>query len=348
MVKKTLCICGGGALAHTSAGYIASHGQFEVRVLTRHPQQWSHQLTIDDANGRQFVGRIPMITSNAREAVNGADIVLLCVPGFAIADVLKQVAPHLDAAACVGSIVSSTGFFFMAQELLPAATSLFGFQRVPFIARVKDYGHSAVIKGYKSKLFVATMRMNCHQQQAVISDIELMFNMPSQLLNSHYEASLTNSNPLLHTSRIYSMWRDWHPGMRYDYCPQFYADWTVEAAHYYIMMDNELQQLLRFLPVVQGAIPSVLDYYECSDEQSLTTKLRSIDAFKGILSPMVGSDADGYVPDFNSRYFTEDFPFGLRWIVEVARQLNASTPTIDEVYRWGKAVIHNNSHQCGQ
>ena len=57
------------------------------------------------------------------------------------------------------------------------------------------------------------------------------------------------------------------------------------------------------------------------------------------MAPMIGNENDGYEPDFNSRYFTEDFPYGLFSIVKVAREINFKTPIIDEVYQWGMAMI---------
>jgi hypothetical protein len=52
----------------------------------------------------------------------------------------------------------------------------------------------------------------------------------------------------------------------------------------------------------------------------------------------------GWIPDFASRYFTEDFPYGLRFIKELAEQHNIPTPTIDRVYNWGLTAIANNVH----
>ena len=42
-----------------------------------------------------------------------------------------------------------------------------------------------------------------------------------------------------------------------------------------------------------------------------------------------------YEPDFSSRYFTEDFPYGMRFIVETANRFNVDIPTINLVYQWG-------------
>ena len=99
-------------------------------------------------------------------------------------------------------------------------------------------------------------------------------------------------------------------------------------------MDREFQQLLQVLPVREGSIPTILDYYESTDATSLTRKLRSIQAFKGILAPMKAVEG-GFVPDFSSRYFIEDFPYGLRIIQQQARKHQIPVPTIDRVMGWG-------------
>jgi hypothetical protein len=118
----------------------------------------------------------------------------------------------------------------------------------------------------------------------------------------------------------------------------FYEEWTIEASSYLIKMDEEFQILLDVLPVTKGSIPTILDYYESTDAVSLTNKLQSIQAFKGLKSPMKKIDG-GYIPDFSSRYFTEDFPFGLQIVQNQARQHGISTPMIDEILAWGNKQI---------
>ena len=41
-------------------------------------------------------------------------------------------------------------------------------------------------------------------------------------------------HPLLHPSRLYTMWKDWHPGIVYEKNSFFYSDWTLEDVEYYI------------------------------------------------------------------------------------------------------------------
>ncbi len=99
-----------------------------------------------------------------------------------------------------------------------------------------------------------------------------------------------------------------------------------------IDMDAEFFQLLDKLGV--HTLPSLLDYYESYDATSLTRKIQSIPAFQSITSPMKQVE-EGWVVDSESRYFTEDFPFGLRWIVETANKLSVKMKIIPMVYMWG-------------
>ena len=325
-----ICICGGGSLGHVCAGFLAAQQGVNVSVLTQRPALWKKEITITDPGNQVFKGNLTTITSDASKAVSGCDIVLLCLPGYLIEKTLRQIAPHIGTSTFVGSIVASTGFFFFAHTVLPA-NRLFGFQRVPFIARVREYGSSASLLGYKPRISVAVE--NAPDAEIFRQTIEKLFRTPTDLLGSFYEAALTNSNPILHTGRLYSMWRNWD-GTPYDHNILFYREWTDEASQYIIDMDAEFMRLLSRLPIRKGSIPTLLDYYESRDATSLTEKISSIPAFSGIQSPMKETPS-GWVPDFSSRYFTEDFPFGLRFIVKLAREHGVATPVIDEVYRWG-------------
>lgn len=329
-----VCICGGGSLAHVCAGVLSSQPEVEVNIFTRKPDLWSQQLKVTDLNGKVYNGNLNIISKNPEEALKDCDIVFLCLPGFAIESTLESIKPYVGKAV-VGSIVCSTGFFFAAHKVLGEEARLFGFQRVPYIARTVEYGHSANLLGYKPQLAIAVE--NVEDKEAFRELVELLWMTPTKLLASHYEVSLTNSNPILHTGRLYSMWKDWN-GEVYDHNILFYKDWTVEASQMLIDMDAEFMQLLDVLPVTKGAIPSLLEYYESHDAESLCNKITSIPAFQNITSPMKEVEG-GWIPDFESRYFTEDFPYGLTYIWQLAHEKRISCPNIDMVYAWGMSKI---------
>lgn len=333
----SITICGGGNLGHVCAGFLSAQGDSRVSLLTSKPERWSEHIDVRDCDGRVYHGTLSAVSDRPSDVIPQADVVLLCLPGFAIRDVLRSVAPCLRPSAWVGSVVSSTGFFFEAEEALPASQPLFGFQRVPFISRITRYGREAELKGYKESLAVAVE--HTADKETVRAALQQLFKTPVRLLSSHYEVSLSNSNPLLHTSRLYTLWRDWTPGITYASNPGFYSDWTVGTSELYIAMDEELQRLLRRLGVGEDSIPTVLHYYDSWDAESLTRKISSIPAFQGILSPMTRTDDGTYVPDFTSRYFTEDFPYGLKPIHTLCQQHGIDCPNIEQVLSWGMSRV---------
>lgn len=341
-MTQKVCICGGGNLGHVCAGFLASSGDFDVALLTHQPESWQSTLTIRcPTDMKTLVGRLAHVSSNPADVIPSAEIILLCLPGYAIRQTLLDIREHLSANAAVGSVVSNTGFFFQAMDLLPKDRPCFGLQRVPFISRIEKYGQSARLLGRKEYLALAVEHSR-DQGISLRQTVEIMFKTPVRLLSSHYEATLSNSNPLLHPARIHDLWRDWKAGMVYPRIPLFYEEWTDRAAQLYMDMDGELQTLLECLPVRHGSVPTVLDYYQSTDAASLAAKLRSIEAFKGIPAPM-RRVAGGFIPDFANRYFTEDFPFGLNVIRRTAAEHAVPTPTMDQVANWWLAHATNAS-----
>lgn len=329
-----ICICGGGSLAHVCAAVLSSHSEVKVNIYTRRPQDWSHHLSVTDIDGKVYNGNIDIVSDSPVEALKCCDMAFLCLPGFAIESTLENIRPFVEH-TLVGSVVCSTGFFFAAHRVLGDNARLFGFQRVPYIARTLEYGHSANLLGYKSQLAVAIE--NVGDRESLRCLIEKLWMTPVRLLASHYEASLTNSNPILHTGRLYSMWKNWN-GEVFDHKTLFYREWTDAASRIIIDMDSEFMHLLSALHVTEGAIPSLLDYYESCDAGSLTRKISSIPAFQTISSPMK-QVSGGWIPDFESRYFTEDFPYGLKLIVELAEEKGVKTPNMDKVLEWGNSKL---------
>ena len=335
---KTITICGGGSLGHVIAGWISARDHAIVNILTNRPDKWNHEIKVDTPDGQLLQGRIAIISNNPEEVISQADVVLLCLPGFLIKTELEMIKPFLSGNTYVGSVFSSTGFFFEALNILDKKQPLWGFQRVPFISRVSKYGQSAHLLGYKSAHNIAVENVSDQEKNEFSAMMEKWFEAPINLLKNYFEASLTNSNPLLHTSRLYTMFGAENEDRVYPRMIFFYEEWTTEAAELYIKMDLELFQLLKKLPVSEDFLPMVLDYYESHDAVSLAKKLSSIQGFKGITSPMKEIKG-GWGADFESRYFTEDFPFGLKYIWQLAHEKGVSCPNIDKVFEWGMSKI---------
>lgn len=326
---QTICICGGGSLGHTIAASASNRG-YRVNLLTGHPERWSNHLDVTDCRGQVIHGTIHQVSKHPEEVISSSDVILLCVPGYMIEPVLKQIAPFVGPKQEIGTVVSSSGFFWMARHLLGEGKRLFGFQRVPFISRVTRYGQAADLKGYKSSLKIGGNRHS--DLQGLAGFFTDALSTPTHPLGHYLEAALTNSNPLLHPSRIYGMLSPIE-GDLYDHEFLFYEEWDDFSSKVLIRCDEEFQAMLRALPIRQEEIPSLLSYYESTDEVSLTRKIRSIVAFKGIKMCMTPHEK-GYVVDYSNRYFTEDIPYGLLIIKSLGTLLGQPTPMIDQVIRW--------------
>lgn len=295
---------------------------------------WSDSIVIRDNDGKEYSGRIERVSDRAADVVADCDIVLLCLPGYLIEHTLREIKTYVGKAA-VGCVVASTGFFQFAHSVLGPGAKLFAFQRVPFIARVGQYGKSGRLLGYKKELLAAIE--NSGDDDSFASTLAALFLTDVKKLPTWQEAALSNSNPILHTARLYGMFG----GMEcrpLETRPLFYRDWTDESSDVLIAMDGEFMELVRTICGPNASIQPLLEYYESADSRSLTEKISSIPAFRTIESPLVEVEG-GWGPDTGSRYFTEDFTFGLKFIWEMCHQYAVPCPVIDKVYAWGCGVL---------
>lgn len=333
----TICICGGGSLGHVSIGMFGTRYGISVNLFTKRPQLWNKQITVTDPHSNVLTGKISKVSDNPEKVISDSDIVLLCVPGYLIESTLKEIKPYLKNNAIVGTVVSCNGFFFYAHDILGKDTPLFGYQRVPLDARFTEYGKTGSIIGYKKSLSVAIE--NVDNTQGFVDFLSYIYNTPTKLLNSFYEVSFTNSNPILHTGRIYNLFKNWDGETPIQENPLFYEDWTDEDSCTILSMDKEFMELLDKLPVDKRNIPDLLTHYESKNSTELTQKIKSIGAFKGIRCPLKQVE-NGYILDTNTRYFSEDFPYGLHFIKIYCDKYGINAPNISKVYNWGMKMIN--------
>jgi hypothetical protein len=83
-------------------------------------------------------------------------------------------------------------------------------------------------------------------------------------------------------------------------------------------------------------------HYESDTVEAMTKKLCSIKSLHNLTSPMKQVEG-GWIPDFKSRYFTADFPYGLAIIEEFADILDCDVPNIKETMGWYRSVTGDTS-----
>ena len=333
-----ITVCGGGGLGHTCSAILSTYPDVVVNLLTNHPEKRCKSFVVNDPDGNKINGKLNEITKDPKKAIDGSDIILLCLPSFLVEDTILQLKPYLKDNQILGTVVANSGFFVFCHKHLSSKAKLFGLQRVPYVSRVVEYGKQANLLGYRSELFMAVENIDDAENFRTL--IEAMFGEKTSLVDTFYEVTLSNSNPILHTGRLYTMFKDWDE-TPFDHCILFYHEWTDEASEIEIKMDAEFFTLLDTLRVDTSKIETLLAHYESTDAKGMTRKLKSIQSLSTIQSPMIEVPG-GWEPDFSSRYFTEDFPYGLRMIHDLAHENGVEVPTIDLVYNWGLSKIKQN------
>lgn len=339
-IIKTICICGGGGQCHAIAPWLTLKG-YKVNILTNRPNEWnSNSFRVNTPDGLSLSIQLGAVSNAPEDVIPEADVIILTVPGFSNEKELERIKPYLKNDAFIGGVFSSNGYFFAALKVLGAKYPLWGFQRVPFIGKVKEYGKEGNLLAYKTEFVIAVENCDDETKKEFRHWIEEAFGQPTRLMSHYLEVTLSNSNPILHPARIYTWLKNWH-GQILESNPLFYEEWTDDASQVYIDLDFDLHNLIKALPIKDNCLPSVLEYYGQHDAKTLTSKLRSIESFKNIRMPVI-KVSEGYLPDFSSRYFAEDFMFGLHFIYDLAQKYKVNTPTVDMIYHWGTNIINNN------
>ncbi|MGZ2368310.1 NAD/NADP octopine/nopaline dehydrogenase family protein [Ancylomarina sp. YFZ004] len=335
--KLRVVVCGGGNLGHAIVGKISQQSNVSVSLLTSNPSVWDRHIEVIENNGDISHGKIESVDSQAEFLIPDADVIIITTPSFLIKDMLLSISPYVKVGTWVGSVQCSGGFFGMARTILASNVNIFGFQRVPYIARVKEYGKSVFLKGYKSEIKIAVL--NTGSCDEFMMRLEELFETKIIRLKSYLEATLTNSNPILHPSRLYGLFKDWKPGIEYEEEVLFYEDWTNRDSEILIACDQELALLVSELSDYMDKLPSILEHYGVSDKYSLTYKLQTIEAFKGIRLKMSETKSGKYIPDFKNRYFIEDVSYGLLLIRHIADTVHVDTPMINVIINWAQQLM---------
>lgn len=337
-----ICLIGGGNIGTLLAAEFAAKG-YSISVYTSQSSSWSDKLQVYSPLDELIIDVSNIeATNNLEQAVWDAQQIWVTLPVFMFPKIAEELYPLI----VPGQIIFCTpgaGAEFYFQSLIQKGGILCGLQRVHSIARLKERGKSVYMLGRKDNLYAAAIPK--HATSLCCDLIAAQLDIPCTALDNYLAITLTPSNPVLHTSRLYSMFKDYYHGLTYDRNFFFYEEWTDDASEILLKCDSELQSICRALPNLDlHSVRSLRSHYESDSPIQMTQKIRSIVAFQGIRSPMVETPI-GWIPDFNDRYFVADFAFGLKIIRDIAHLLHVSSPSIDIIWSW-YCTVTNISSDC--
>ena len=333
---QKITVLGGGNIGTQFACVAASKG-YEVCVYSSKTEKYDGHLTVVDGEDQiLYAARVAKVTNDLSEALSDCDVAFVTFPSFMFPNLAKEMEPFVTEKLHIGVIPGTGGAEFSFSGCIRAGATLFGIQRVPCVARLVEYGKTVRVEGKRERLHLAAIPKRKTRELAdFISDL---FDMPCQCLNNYLCVTMTPSNPILHTTRLCSMFGDYAQGVTYDRNPLFYGEWDMASAELLLACDAEHQRLLSKMDRLDlREVRSLREHYESDTAQQLTAKLSSIASLHNLSSPMVPV-GDKWIPDFQSRYFTADFPYGLAIIEQTARIVGVDVPNISRTMAWYRNV----------
>lgn len=342
---KNITIIGGGNIGTLMAANIASKGLYKLTLLTSDPTQWSNKINVYDGNNNFLrSGVIDYIFDNPKDAFKEADLIICTLPSNVYHQVIETYIPYIPDNAYFGVIPGMGGKEFPIFNQKQKNIKYFAFQRVPGVARIIQYGKSVADLGERELLHFAANNINDKEIKDLHLFFENLFGLKCELLPNVLSVTLTPSNPILHTSRLYGLGQMSKNGVfSRDYL--FYKEWDDLSSEIILGMDNEVQNICNNINGLDlSSVKSLTKHYEAYTIESFTNKIRNIESLSTIKSPLVPS-INGYKFDFSSRYFNEDFYFGLYIIQDLSKILHLDSPYINRVVLWHQELIRHEASE---
>ena len=284
-----ITVVGGGNIGTQFAVHSAEKGH-TVKMFTSCPDQFSDHLYIVDKSGAvMHEGDIVLATSDPQKAFHDADLIMITMPPTMMIPLAQIIYEHADGNAIIGFVPGNGGFELAFRDCIERGNVFFGIDRVPAIARLTKRGHTVCCSGYKDKLFVAALPSAHTETCAAL--IESIYDIPCVRLPGFMALTLTPSNPILHTARLKTIFRDYEPGVTYDSLPLFYEEWDDASSELLLACDDEIQEICRALPdFALEYVVSEREFYNANTAEKMTRAIRNEESLQGLATPSILAD----------------------------------------------------------
>lgn len=360
--RRVLAICGGGNAGHALAVVASQNFDGDITWLASTPEKAELlRRGVFSQDGLQSTGvitgyasRIKTISCDPADVIPQADIVIIAVPAFAHAPMLRQIAPHLKRRVMLGALPSRSGFEFEATALVPGVEPgggrvLFGLQTLPWSTRVQEPGKTVNFGALKAQVLMATMPSRHAVDAApILSQI-----LGTQIIPTGNFLNMTLGNPgqVIHPGLMYGLFGSWR-GAHYaeDAIPKFYAHASDETGAFVEQLSADITAVARKIETQSaGALDLTgvlsihkwlrISYPTQTADMSTAARCFRTGPLQARKAPMVEVAAGMYAPNFAYRYLSEDIPFGLVVSKAIAQIADIGTPAIDTVLRWAQRKL---------
>lgn len=325
-----ICIVGAGNIGLVLASTLALKEEHDIVIYTHSDFDVSKLVFNDVENDKQYTNLDFRLETDLEKAISDSDYVFCTYPAFLRKDFIEESKDYYPKGCKLGFVPGYGGAEYMCKELVDNGITVFGLQRVPFVARHSNR-EVANCLSRKTNIYIATIPKD--KTDEICEEVGEFVDIPAIPLKEYLAVTLVPSNPLLHLTGLYNVFKDYKPGDSFDRQLMFFEEWNDETSELLIKYDEELQEICnRMKPLNLEEIVSLKIYYESPTAEDMTRKLKSIKAFEVVKVPLIEKEGKFY-PDFGSRMFLEDYPFGIAIIKYFGILTKVDTPAIDKILK---------------
>jgi hypothetical protein len=357
--RHVLAICGGGNAGHAIAVAASKSFAGDICWLTSTDEKASLlRQGVFSSEGLRSNGvingladKVRVISSEPEAVISCADIVMIAVPAFAHATVLRRIAPYLKEDAVVGSLPTRGGFEFEASDIISdiapdGGRCVFGLQTLPWSTRVQKPGNLVNFGALKSQVLMATLpRGNAPRLAPLLTQI-----LGTQIVPTDSFLNMTLGNPgqVVHCGIMYGLFSKWTgEPYREAEIPHFYADVSDDMGAFIEGLSAEIVTVARKIEADSmgrldlSGVLSIHEWLKISyptqtkDLGTVASSFRTgpIQARK---APVIEIGPDQFAPNFKYRYLSEDVPYGIAVSKAMAELAGIATPSLDAILRWAE------------
>ncbi len=339
-MKRDLCyaIIGAGNGGLALAGYLSLIG-YKVNLYNRSLKNILPLIkkpSIKLSGEVEGQGNLNIVTNNIKEAISGANIIMVTVPAMGHYYIGKQMAPFLEDEQIIVLNPGRTGgalevYATIRQEgcnkniiVAEAQTFIYACRKTSstsaHIFKSKKEVTLAAIPSIKTDYVIDMLKCAYPQFKAAKDVIETSIN--------NYGAIFHPAPTLLNSGHI-------ERGEPFEY---YTEGITPSIGNFLQKMDNERMKIGALLHVDTISAKDWLGYTYGAKGDTLYDAVQSNPAYKGLQAPK----------GLNIRYIYEDVPYSLIPMSSIAKEFNIETPAIDSIIRIAELITGIDFYKQGR
>lgn len=336
-MDSKITIIGAGNGGKAIAGYLAYRG---YNIALYSPFE-SELKSVKKKGGIQLqgeiecFGKIDLATTSMEKAISFSDIILVITPAFAHENIARNVAKYLSEMKSIILIPGHFGGILSFRKVLQESSvgdvkiCIAETHSLPYACRVIE-GVNVHIYGIKVKVKYSMY----NKRKVVIDDLKTIFPQ-FVLVPSILETGIADLNPVLHPITTILNIGKIERKERF----KFYMDGvTQKIATIIKKIDQERLSIADTLGIPAASIETSLKKIYGIDGDTLYDILHNNQAYYDIWAP---STTD-------SRYITEDVPYGLVPLSAFGSYLKLHTPIIDSVIILANSLYNQDFRSIGR